>query len=148
MSARHFEYDKHTGELKRSGHKKKYNPAKDYLETMTTLSNKTHHQTKLKKPNQSLNYLKKQKSLFSHKNTQVKRAKQKQKNEIHKAENQLKIIKSKWNITASTIEQLGKIAKNKQKNKKIPTVTNLTKVPLIVTHSGSAYKGAKKGFKL
>ena len=39
-------------------------------------------------------------------------------------------------------------AKNKQKGKTAallpPTVTKLTKVPIIVSHSGSAYKAANK----
>ena len=49
MSARHFEYDKHTSEMERSGCKKNFNENKDYIETMTTLDNKTYHQTKLNK---------------------------------------------------------------------------------------------------
>ena len=52
---------------------------------------------------------------------------------------------------AATIEQLSKIAKNKQNNKRAallpPTVTKLTKVPIIVSHSGLAYKAAKKRFQ-
>ena len=39
----HFEYDKHTGELERAGHKIFFNENKDYIETTTTLSNKTYH---------------------------------------------------------------------------------------------------------
>ena len=130
---------------------KKYNEDKDYIETTTTLGNKTYHQTKLNKAKAKLALLNKNKNPNFHKNAQVKRAKQEQKGEIKKAAKTLKSIKSKWSINAATIEQLSKIAKNKQNNKRAallpPTVTKLTKVPIIVSHSGSAYKAAKKRFQ-
>ena len=75
MSARHFEYDKHTSELERSGCKKNYNEDKDYIETTTTLGNKTYHQTKLNKAKAKLALLNKNKNPNFHRNTQVQRAK-------------------------------------------------------------------------
>ena len=83
MSARHFEYDKHTSEMERSGCKKNFNENKDYIETMTTLDNKTYHQTKLNKAKAKFALLNKNKNPNFHKNTQVQRAKREQKGEIH-----------------------------------------------------------------